>query len=190
MILIIKYFLSIPGRTVQNLSISSVSPCSYISEINVPSLNLTAVTDSEDVHDYFYNYSKKATGYDNLPIRSIKTCPESIGTLLTELIDKCILTDWQISRALEVCYCYTCSRDSSAMPNFRHISVLPAFLKLSERVIYDQLISHLLNFNLLSDFQSGFRPSHSMQDVLLHVVDCWRRAIDDGSLLWRSGQSF
>ena len=85
MILIIKYFLSIPGRTVQNLSISSVSPCSYISEINVPSLNLTAVT--EDVHDYFYNYSKKATGYDDLPIRSIKICPESIGMLLTELID-------------------------------------------------------------------------------------------------------
>ena len=41
------HFLSIPGRTVQNLPISSVSPCSYISEINVPSLNLTAVT--EDV---------------------------------------------------------------------------------------------------------------------------------------------
>ena len=49
--------------------------------------------------------------------------------------------------------------------------------------MYDRLISHLLNFYLLSDFQSGFRPSHSTQDVLLHVVDCWRRAIDDGKFV-------
>ena len=32
----------------------------------------------------------------------------------------------------------------------------------------------------MSDFQSGFRASHSLQDVLLRVVDNWRRAIDDG----------
>ena len=40
------HFLSIPSRTVQNLPISSVSPLSYVSEVNVPSLNLTAVTNS------------------------------------------------------------------------------------------------------------------------------------------------
>ena len=64
------------------------------------------------------------------------------------------------------------SRESSAMTNFRPISILPNFSKILERVVYDRLISHVLNFNVLSDFQSGFRISHSIQDVLLHVVDC------------------
>ena len=41
------HFLSIPSRAVQSLPISSVSPLSYVSEANVPPLNLTAVT--EDV---------------------------------------------------------------------------------------------------------------------------------------------
>ena len=69
------------------------------------------------------------------------------------------------------------------MTNFRPISVLPAFSKILEGVIYDLLISHFLNFNLLSEFQSGFRVSHSTQDVLLRVVDSWRKAIDDGKFV-------
>ena len=40
-----------------------------------------------------------------------------------------------------------------------------------------------MKYNLLSDFQSGFQPAHSTQDVLLCVVDCWRRAIDDGKFV-------
>ena len=44
--------------------------------------------------------------------------------------------------------------------------------------MYDQLLSHLLSFGLLSDRQSGFRPQYSTQDVLLYVTDRWREAID------------
>ena len=37
---------------------------------------------------------------------------------------------------------------------------------------------YFLQYNLFSPYQSGFRPGHSMQDVLLYVVDSWRKAID------------
>jgi len=46
-------------------------------------------------------------------------------------------------------------------------------------VVYSQSISYLLQNNLISDCQLGFRPNYSTQDVLLHVTDSWRRAIDD-----------
>ena len=48
----------------QNLPISSVSPCSYISEINVPSLNLTAVTEDAVISMICKLDTKKATGCD------------------------------------------------------------------------------------------------------------------------------
>ena len=57
------------------------------------------------------------------------------------------------------------------------ISVLPVLLKVLERIVYDQLLSHWLSFDLLSDRQSGFRPQYSTQDVLLYVTDRWREAI-------------
>ena len=111
-----------------------------------------------------------------------------MGRLLTVLINKSISTGgfpelWKTAIVTPV----QKSRESSEMSNFRPIS---AFSKILERVIYNQLISHLLNFNLLSEFQSGFRPSHSTQDVLLHVVDCWHKAIDDGKIVPVTQQCF
>jgi len=46
-------------------------------------------------------------------------------------------------------------------------------------VVYSQLMKYLLKNSLFSESQSGFRPNYSTQDVLLHVTDSWRRAIDD-----------
>ena len=62
--------------------------------------------------------------------------------------------------------------------NFHPISVLLALLKVLERIVYDQLLSHLSSFDLLSDRQFGFRPQYSTQDVLLYVTDRWREATD------------
>ena len=69
---------------------------------------------------------------------------------------------------------------STELTNFHPISVLPVLSKVLERVVYSQLISYLLHNNLFSDCQSGFHPNYSTQDVLLHITDSWRRAIDDG----------
>ena len=63
--------------------------------------------------------------------------------------------------------------------NHRPISILPMLSKLLEKFVQHQLLDHLTEFDLLSKHQSGFRPHHSTQDVLLHVTDSWRRAIDN-----------
>ena len=66
--------------------------------------------------------------------------------------------------------------------NYRPISVLPAASKILERVFVNQLSSHLLANDLLSSNQSGFRPGYSTQDVILHMHNLWRKAIDEGNL--------
>ena len=52
--------------------------------------------------------------------------------------------------------------------------------KLFERVVYDQLLAHINDFDLLSISQSRFHPGYSTHDALLCVTESWRRAIDDG----------
>lgn len=53
--------------------------------------------------------------------------------------------------------------------------------KVFESLVHTQLYSYLTTNSLLHPTQSGFRPSHSMQDVLLKMVDDWRIiALDHG----------
>ena len=112
-------------------------------------------------------------------MRFIKACPYAMARLLTGVINKSISSctfpsHWKYAVVTPV----PKSKTNSALTNFRPISVLPVFSKILERVIHDQLVSYFLQHNLFSPYQSGFRPCHSTQDVLLYVVDSWRKAID------------
>ena len=71
------------------------------------------------------------------------------------------------------------TKESTELTNFHPISASPVLSKVLECVVYDQLISYLLQHNLLDERQSRFRSHYSMQDVLLHVTDSWHRAIDN-----------
>ena len=51
-------------------------------------------------------------------------------------------------------------------------------MNILEGVIHDQLVSYFVQYDLFSPYQSGFRPCHSTQDVILYVADSWRKAID------------
>ena len=64
------------------------------------------------------------------------------------------------------------------MNNYRPISVLPIVAKILERTVFDQLYDFLQEHSLLTPHQSGFRPGHSTQDVLIKTMDDWRKELD------------
>ena len=51
-----------------------------------------------------------------------------------------------------------------------------------KRAIHKQLCDHLVKNKLLSQFQSGFRPSQSTSTALLDVSDYILKNIDEGNL--------
>uniref|UniRef100_A0ABD2WDF7 Reverse transcriptase domain-containing protein n=1 Tax=Trichogramma kaykai TaxID=54128 RepID=A0ABD2WDF7_9HYME len=51
--------------------------------------------------------------------------------------------------------------------------------KILERVIHTQLITYLIDHDLLSPHQHGFRPSHSTQTAILNITERVRSAIDE-----------
>ena len=68
--------------------------------------------------------------------------------------------------------------DRALPSNYQPISLLPVSSKLLEKCIQQQLSSHLVQNDLLFPFQSGFRPCHSTQTLLLHCLDTWYKALD------------
>ena len=68
--------------------------------------------------------------------------------------------------------------DCATPSNYRPISLLPVPSKLLEKHVQKQLSVHLNSNNLLFPYQSGFRPSHSTQTLLLHCLDKWYKALD------------
>ena len=68
--------------------------------------------------------------------------------------------------------------DHATPSNYWPISLLPARSKLLERCVNEQLTSHLHFNNLVFPLQSGFRPQHSTQTLLLHCTDSWYKALD------------
>ncbi|CAH2236861.1 jg27265, partial [Pararge aegeria aegeria] len=62
---------------------------------------------------------------------------------------------------------------------YRPFSILPLISKLLERIVHFQLNSFLVNNNILSPYQSGFRRGHSTVTALVKVCDDIRANMDN-----------
>jgi hypothetical protein len=58
-----------------------------------------------------------------------------------------------------------------AYKNLRPISNLQFVSKITERAVFDQLYTHLIDSDLLPLFQSAYRQFHSSETALLRVVN-------------------
>ena len=74
------------------------------------------------------------------------------------------------------------SGDKSIFNNYRPVSVLPAFSKILEKVIYNRLLDYLNKHKILSDNQFGFRKHHSTEYALTLLYDKISSAIDNNEL--------
>ena len=68
------------------------------------------------------------------------------------------------------------------MGNYRPISVLPIISKIFEQEIFQQLYKYMNENNLISKFQSGFRPGYSTLSALIQMCDAWFNNMDNGEL--------
>lgn len=70
--------------------------------------------------------------------------------------------------------------DASNICNYRPISLLSILGKVFERCVYKYLNNYLIEYNLITDFQSGFRQGDSAVNQLLHISNDIGKALDQG----------
>ena len=113
----------------------------------------------------------KAHGYDGISIPMLKICPLEIARPLCLIFKKCIESGtfpltWKFANVQPV-HKKNSRQDKT---NYRPISLLPICSKIFEKIVFDSMYSFLINNNLISENQSGFRPGDSTINQLLAIT--------------------
>ena len=124
----------------------------------------------------------KATGPDGISATMLRRTASCIAPALTILFNQSLSTGvfpkcWKTSNVVPIH-----KKDSrSSVSNYRPISLLSIVSKVFERVVFNHLMSHLIEHGILSDIHFGFRPQRSAQDALLCATRDWHLSLDSGN---------
>ena len=123
--------------------------------------------------------SSKAHGYDNLSIKMIKLCEESIVIPLKIIFEESLKCGvfpevWKKANVVPVHK----KEDKTLVKNYRPISLLPIFGKIFERVIYNFIFNYFISSKLFTPSQSGFSPGDSCIAQLLSIIHEIQTAFD------------
>jgi hypothetical protein len=113
-----------------------------------------------------------SAGYDEISNRLLKLSCPYIASPLTYICNaalKCgVFPDRLKYATVKPVHKKGSKQDLS---NYRPISLLRAFSKVLEKIIYVRLYTHLLNNKISSLHQLGFREHHSTDQAIFSLVD-------------------
>ena len=127
---------------------------------------------------------KKSSGPSEISTKCLQLTIPSMAASVARILNLslqsgCVPSNWKAANVTPIHK----KGDKQNPNNYRPISVIPVMGKILERVVYTRLMDHLNHNNILTPFQSGFRPNHSTEDVLLRTVEDWRREVDQGKAI-------
>jgi len=116
--------------------------------------------------------SSFSKGHDNYSVNTLKHCVNELSSPLCVIFnrsmqDGVVPDDLKIAKIVPI---YK-SDDKKTISNYRPISVLPAFSKILERLIYNRLLDFINKHEILSKNQYGFRQNISTSMALIDLVD-------------------
>ena len=121
----------------------------------------------------------KSHGWDNISIKMIKMCGESLALPLkmifeVALNDGVFPDDWKKGNIVPVH-----KKDLKTMLiNYRPISLLPIFAKIFEKIIFTSMFEYFIENELFTVCQSGFLPDDSCTSQLLSIIHEMQKSFD------------
>ena len=128
--------------------------------------------------------SCKATGTDNIGPRLLKFAAPYIAGDISYICNHSINSStfprkWKEAKVSPLHK----NGSHDDVNNYRPISILPVLSKVLEKHVHDCLSAYLKEYNLLHKTQSGFRSQHSCETALVHMIDTWLNAMDNGKMI-------
>ena len=125
----------------------------------------------------------KSCQLDPIPTKLLKECSTLIAPVLSHLINLSIEQAY-VPPSLKVAYITPLlkkpSLDHNSLQNYRPVSNLPFLFKILERIVFSRLSEYLLANDLLDPFQSGYKPNHSVETLLVDVSSYILQGMDNG----------
>ena len=126
---------------------------------------------------------KKSSGFDELSAKFLNICAPYISEPLANIFNSSIINGvypdlLKIARVTPI-YKKGAKSDPS---NYRPISVLSQVNKVFEKILHNRLYKYLSKFNILYEYQFGFREGHSTTQALVEITDKIKCAIDNKKL--------
>ena len=123
----------------------------------------------------------KAHGHDQISIRMLKLCSNSICKPLEIIFNRCLETstfpnDWKKGNVVPVFK----KGDKQILKNYRPISLLPVCGKIFEKLIFNEMFKFFIENDLISPNQSGFKPGDSCINQLLSIIHDIYKSFDCG----------
>ena len=161
---------------------SDINPLTYVNNIS----NSIAIfnVSCEEVRNIIHSLKNSSAGHDEFPTFVGKLCVDSYIEPLTFLINSSLKTgvfpsELKLARVVPIFK----AGDSSALTNYRPISVLTFFAKVFEKIVYNKLLNFISDNNILYDNQYGFRKGRSTQQAIITLVDKIAKSQDIGDIV-------
>ena len=155
----------------------------YLTQQFVANFSFSNVS-AEDISTIINNFKPKSSaGHDNLSMKLLKSINGIISDSFALIMNQSLNTGifpgkLKIAKVLPVFK----KDDKSLLNNYRPISLLPAFSKIIEKTVYQQLYSYFTSHDLFYRSQHGFKKLHSTETAALEFIDRIFNLLDCGEI--------
>lgn len=178
-----KFYVNIGQSQSRNCPLSDIPPTSYIKQ-NIPhSIHLREVTELE-VERIIKELKKGSPGPDGIRTEVLKQTYKLFIRPLVHILNLSLTqgifpSELKIARVSPIFK----SGDPMEVKNYRPISILNAFSKLFEKIMYSRLFDFLTANSILYDLQFGFRKKYNTSNALIYLIDKIISALDNNEFV-------
>ena len=140
----------------------------------------------EDLRNIVNAMSNKFCGLDPIPTFLLKQCFDELSSILLHIVNLSLETAKFPSDLKKAVIKPTLKKDDAdidCLKNYRPVSNLPVISKLLEKVVLNQLNDYLEINSLHCPVQSGYRPLHSCETLLVRMTDDILKDMEQGCVV-------